>query len=56
MVGNAWSVLHLIRTLPTLMTGSIAEDQLVEEEIDSLKADVESPSVATDSDSLTGCA
>jgi len=34
---------------------SVAEDQLVEEEIDSLEADVESPSVATDSDSLTGC-
>jgi len=32
---------------------SLAEDQLVEEET-SLEADVESPSVATDSDSLTG--
>jgi len=35
---------------------SVAEDQLVEEEIDSIEADVESPSGTTDSDSLTGCA
>ena len=33
---------------------SDAEDQLVQEEIDSLEADVESPSGATDSDSLAG--
>jgi len=38
------------------LTPSIAEDQLVDQEIDSLEADVESPSVSTDSDSLTGCA
>jgi len=37
------------------LSPSIAEDQLAEEEIDSLEADVESPCVTTDSDSLTGC-